>query len=109
MRNFFILKNFFEEFFEYSAFFRQADGLLLYNGPMGNNNTFGQADYKDYVVIRLVGGRVQANLMFNGIVANPIQVAGSDALNDGKWHTVSLTQEGKVGVFLDVPIFRLSV
>ncbi|VDN35251.1 unnamed protein product, partial [Gongylonema pulchrum] len=76
---------------------KQSDGLLLYNGPMGNNNTFGQADYKDYVVIRLVGGRVHANLMFNGIVANPVQVAGSDALNDGKWHTVTLTQDGKVG------------
>ncbi|VDN36012.1 unnamed protein product, partial [Gongylonema pulchrum] len=74
---------------------KQSDGLLLYNGPMGNNNTFGQADYKDYVVIRLVGGRVHANLMFNGIVANPVQVAGSDALNDGKWHTVTLTQDGK--------------
>ncbi|VDN05959.1 unnamed protein product [Thelazia callipaeda] len=75
---------------------RQPDGLLLYNGPMGDNNAFGQADYKDYVVIRLVGGRVQADLMFNGIVANPIQLSSSDPLNDGKWHTVTLSQSGKV-------------
>uniref|UniRef100_A0A915Q454 Uncharacterized protein n=1 Tax=Setaria digitata TaxID=48799 RepID=A0A915Q454_9BILA len=75
---------------------RQPDGLLLYNGPMGDNNTFGQADYKDYVVIRLVGGRIQADLMFNGVVANPVQISGSDALNDGKWHIVTLYQDGKL-------------
>lgn len=76
--------------------FRQTNGLLLYNGPMGDNNTYGRADYKDYVVLRLVGGRIQADLMFNGVVANPIQIPGSDALNDGKWHTVTLHQDGKV-------------
>uniref|UniRef100_A0A0M3K3B8 Cadherin-related hmr-1 (inferred by orthology to a C. elegans protein) n=1 Tax=Anisakis simplex TaxID=6269 RepID=A0A0M3K3B8_ANISI len=74
---------------------RQADGLLLYNGPMGANTTLGQIDYQDYVIVRLVSGRVEAELMFNGVAANPIQVAGSDMLNDGKWHTISLTQSGK--------------
>lgn len=70
---------------------------MLYNGPMGrDNNTYGRADYKDYVILRLVGGRIQADFMFNGIVANPIQIPGSDALNDGKWHTVTLSQDGKV-------------
>lgn len=63
---------------------------------MGNNISFGQAEYKDYVIIRLVNGRVHAGMMFNGIVPNPIEVTGSDALNDGKWHTISLTQNGKV-------------
>ncbi|KAL3997557.1 Laminin G domain family protein [Acanthocheilonema viteae] len=72
---------------------RQANGLLLYNGPMGRDNN---TDYKDYVIIRLVGGRIQADFMFNGIVANPIQIPGSDTLNDGKWHTVTLSQDGKI-------------
>uniref|UniRef100_A0A915AY47 Cadherin domain-containing protein n=2 Tax=Parascaris univalens TaxID=6257 RepID=A0A915AY47_PARUN len=74
---------------------RQADGLLLYNGPMGDNTSYGQVEYRDYIIIRLVSGRVEAELMFNGVAPNPIQVAGSDMLNDGKWHTVALTQSGK--------------
>lgn len=82
--------------------------MLLYNGPMSDNNTNGRADYKDYVVLRLVGGRIQADLMFNGIVTNPIQIPSSDPLNDGKWHTVTLFQDGKVP-FLHCHLLQVEV
>lgn len=63
---------------------------------MGSDNSQSQVDYRDYLIIRLVSGRIEAELMFNGVASNIVQLAGSDMLNDGKWHAVTLMQIGKV-------------
>lgn len=54
--------------------------------------------YNDYVVIKLLNGRVSASLNFNGNGVNQLDVNGLNAapLNDGKWHTITLIQEGQV-------------
>uniref|UniRef100_A0A158Q3C5 Neural-cadherin n=1 Tax=Dracunculus medinensis TaxID=318479 RepID=A0A158Q3C5_DRAME len=75
---------------------KQPNSLLLYNGPMGSDNSQSQVDYRDYLIIRLVSGRIEAELMFNGVASNIVQLAGSDMLNDGKWHAVTLMQIGKI-------------
>ncbi|MFH4978339.1 hypothetical protein AB6A40_005048 [Gnathostoma spinigerum] len=74
---------------------RNSDGLMLYAGPMGDNNTYGQVNYRDYVIVRLSNGRIEAEMLFNDITPNPVRVSGSEPLNDGNWHTVQLWQRGK--------------
>lgn len=71
----------------------EADGLLFYNGPMGENTTYAHADYRDYIILRLVSGLLEAEMLFNGVAPNPVRIA-SAGLNDGKWHSVALTQMG---------------
>ncbi|VDD96463.1 unnamed protein product [Enterobius vermicularis] len=73
----------------------QPNGLLLYNGPMGSNVTAGHLDYKDYLVLRLSGGRLEAELMLDGNATNVAHLDSTAELNDNKWHTVALTQIGK--------------
>uniref|UniRef100_A0A0N5B1F4 Neurexin-4 n=1 Tax=Syphacia muris TaxID=451379 RepID=A0A0N5B1F4_9BILA len=73
----------------------ELNGLLLYNGPFGNNISASHLDYFDYLAIRLNGGKIEAEYAFNGINKNILQVPSTSELNDGKWHSVSFTQIGK--------------
>lgn len=58
--------------------------------------TAGHLDYKDYLVLRLSGGRLEAELMLDGNATNVAHLDSTAELNDNKWHTVALTQIGKV-------------
>ena len=69
---------------------KEADGLLLYNGPLRDGST----EYRDYLVLRLVRGQVEVELSFNDVNVTYARILSS-ALNDGLWHSIALTQIGK--------------
>ncbi|CAD6190830.1 unnamed protein product [Caenorhabditis auriculariae] len=72
----------------------QSDALLFYNGPMDTGSSGTQIEYSDYIFIQLRAGRVYLELSMNGQGKNSLEVASS-ALNDGTWHDIAVTQNGK--------------
>lgn len=72
----------------------QSEALLFYNGPMETGTVGTQVDYSDYLFVHLKGGRVSLEVSMNGQSKSTMEVASS-ALNDGTWHDVAITQNGK--------------
>ena len=74
----------------------QLDGLLLYNGPLGNPDQ--QLDVTDFIAIWFVNGYVHArvNLGDADVDLAVTDATGATAVNDGQWHTVEFIREQKV-------------
>ncbi|CAI4221235.1 unnamed protein product [Auanema sp. JU1783] len=73
----------------------QRDGLIFYNGPMDTKTNDRQIEYRDYIIIQLKNGMVNVEISMNGMIPVTLEVPSISGLNDGKWHTLSVTQNGK--------------
>ncbi|TKR62050.1 hypothetical protein L596_026062 [Steinernema carpocapsae] len=74
---------------------KEPNAMLLFNGPMGRNSSGQNVDYGDFVSIQLIAGVLVADLNFNGRTPTRLDIPKSPKLNDGKWHSVYLTQTGR--------------
>ena len=74
---------------------KDANGLLLYNGPA---SPVEEGDVYDFVAVELSKGRVLVSMSL-GNVSIHVGVTKSPALNDGKWHLVEVDMKGTVGAW----------
>ncbi|KAK0427454.1 hypothetical protein QR680_010233 [Steinernema hermaphroditum] len=74
---------------------KEPNAMLLYNGPMGRNSSAPVVDYGDFISIQLMGGMLSVDMNLNGRSPAHLEIPRSPKLNDGKWHTVALTQIGR--------------
>ncbi|GMT28644.1 hypothetical protein PFISCL1PPCAC_19941 [Pristionchus fissidentatus] len=81
--------------FSFDFMTQSPDGVLLYNGAFDGSSSPFQIAYGDYIAIQLRSGRIVVDMVMNGDSKNTVQVAGS-RLDDGKWHTVAVRQQGRV-------------
>ena len=81
----------------------QEDGLLLYNGPIGEIDRLKQPE--DFISLELLGG--YPRLMINhGTGTLTLTLDGRDRtgavimrqLSDGRWHQIDIRRFGKVSV-----------
>ena len=73
----------------------EADGLLLYNGPMDGVDA---ANVPDFISIELLSGQLRLRIdLGDGEVVLPPSDTTGPALNDGNWHTVEVFRSGTVG------------
>uniref|UniRef100_A0AC35TLX9 Cadherin-89D n=1 Tax=Rhabditophanes sp. KR3021 TaxID=114890 RepID=A0AC35TLX9_9BILA len=81
---------------------QDPNGLILYNGPMGDreNKSGGasvkdEVEYKDYISIRLIEGNIFAEIRFNRLPVTYLNLSKPNNLADGDWHSVRIAQSGK--------------
>uniref|UniRef100_A0A0N5C4L2 Cadherin domain-containing protein n=1 Tax=Strongyloides papillosus TaxID=174720 RepID=A0A0N5C4L2_STREA len=86
----------------FSFMTKDPNGLLLYNGPMGdrenrsnNINLRDEVEYKDYIAIRLINGYIYSEIRFNRLPLTYLNLTKPYNLADGDWHTIRIAQTGK--------------
>uniref|UniRef100_A0A0K0E875 Cadherin n=2 Tax=Strongyloides stercoralis TaxID=6248 RepID=A0A0K0E875_STRER len=86
----------------FSFMTKDPNGLLLYNGPMGdrenrsnNINLRDEVEYKDYIAIRLINGYIFSEIRFNRLPLTYLNLSRPYNLADGDWHTIRIAQTGK--------------
>lgn len=67
----------------------KEEGLILYNGPMGNVEN-DALKYSDYLMIYIKDGFVTVRMQFNG--KNESVLTVKQIVTDGRFHTLTLTQ-----------------
>uniref|UniRef100_A0A915LUW4 Uncharacterized protein n=1 Tax=Meloidogyne javanica TaxID=6303 RepID=A0A915LUW4_MELJA len=73
-------------------FMTKQDGVILYNGPMGDPKQ-DILNYNDYLLIYIEQGMLHAVLQFNG--KEPVDLFIEQMVADGRFHRFTLTQQHK--------------
>ena len=73
-------------------FMTKQDGVLLYNGPMGDPKQ-DALNYNDYLLVYIEQGMLHAVLQFNG--KEPVDLFVEQMVADGRFHRFSLSQQHK--------------
>uniref|UniRef100_A0A0N4ZYG1 Cadherin domain-containing protein n=1 Tax=Parastrongyloides trichosuri TaxID=131310 RepID=A0A0N4ZYG1_PARTI len=86
----------------FSFMTKDPNGLLMYNGPMGdrenrtnNINLRDEVEYKDYIAVKLIDGFVYAEIRFNRLPLTYLNLTKPYTLADGDWHSIRIAQSGK--------------
>ncbi|KAL3113056.1 hypothetical protein niasHT_013521 [Heterodera trifolii] len=73
-------------------FMTKQDGVLLYNGPMGDPH-LDALSYNDYLLMYVEKGMLHAMLQFNG--KEPVDLFVEQMVADGRFHRATLSQQHK--------------
>ncbi|KAI3422308.1 Hmr-1p [Globodera pallida] len=73
-------------------FMTKQDGVLLYNGPMGDPH-LDALSYNDYLLMYIEKGMLHAMLQFNG--KEPVDLLVEQMVADGRFHRATLSQQHK--------------
>lgn len=73
-------------------FMTKQDGILLYNGPMGDPKQ-DSLSYNDYLLVYIEQGILHGMLQFNG--KEPVDLFVEQMVADGRFHRFTLSQQHK--------------